>query len=222
MSRPRARTALLLLCLGALVVAGSQLPIEAYTREFLAWVRSLGMWGPLIFVAVYAVAVVTLLPTWWLSIGAGMLFGSVSGLGLALLASSVGGAAAFFLGRTLMGETARAWIDAHPRLQAVDQEIERRGWIAALLLRLSPLTPWNILNYVLGATRLPLRGYLASLPAMVPVLSLYVILGASMGRLASPRDDGIGPVEWVLLGVGAASTIGVTVWLLRVAFRKAA
>jgi uncharacterized membrane protein YdjX (TVP38/TMEM64 family) len=214
--------ALLLLVLGALAVAGSQLPVQSYTQQFLEWVRGLGVLGAVVFVVVYAVAVVALLPTWWLSIGAGMLFGTVLGLGLALLASALGGVAAFFLGRTLMGATARAWIDAHPRLQAVDQEIERRGWIAALLLRLSPLTPWNVLNYVLGATRLTLRGFLASLPAMVPVLSLYVILGSSMGRLASPRDDGIGPMEWVLLGFGVASTIVVTIWLVRVAWRKPA
>jgi len=201
---------------------GAQLPVQALTQRFLEWVRALGAWGPAIFVIVYAVTVVTLLPTWWLSIGAGMLFGTVSGLGLALLAASCGGVTSFVLGRTLMGRTARTWIDAHTRLRAVDREIERRGWIAALLLRLSPLTPWNVLNYVLGATRLPLRGYAASLPAMVPVLSLYVIVGASMGRLASPRDDGISPVEWGLLGVGAVATVVVTVWLVRVAMREPA
>ena len=222
MPGPRARLTLSLLVVGILVVVGTQLPVQSYTQRFLDWVRALGVWGPAIFVIVYAVTVVTLLPTWWLSIGAGMLFGTAPGLALALLAASLGGATSFVLGRTLMGQTARTWIDGHPRLQAVDREIERRGWIAALLLRLSPLTPWNVLNYVLGATRLTLRGYAASLPAMVPVLSLYVILGATMGRLASPKDDGIGPMEWALLGVGAVSTVVVTVWLVRVALRKPA
>lgn len=211
-----------LIVVAALVVVGSQLPLQQLAEDFLAWVSGLGSWGPAIFGLVYALAVIVLLPTWPLSIGAGILFGAGPGLGFALLAAAAGGVVSFGLGRTVMGATARRWIDGHPRLRAVDREIQRRGWIAALLLRLSPLTPWNILNYVLGVTRLSLRGYLASLPAMAPVLSLYVILGASMGRIAAPGERGTSPVERVLLGIGLVSTVVVTVWLARVARRDRA
>ncbi|MDJ0973100.1 MAG: VTT domain-containing protein [Planctomycetota bacterium] len=216
---PRKKLILGVVVLGALIAIGTLLPIQEYTEAFLAWVRDLGVWGPAIFVVVYAVVVVALLPTWWLSIGAGILFGSGPGLAFAFIAAGAGGWVAFLLGRTVMGETARGWIDDHPRLRAVDREIEKRGWIAALLLRLSPLTPWNVLNYVLGVTRLSSRGYLASLPAMLPVLSLYVILGSTMGQLAAPGEREPGPLEWVMLGIGIVSTIVVTVWLVRVATR---
>lgn len=213
----RSKLLLAVCVLVGIVVAGTQLPVRGLTEQFLGWVRDLGLWGPAVFVLVYAAVVVALLPTWWLSIGAGILFGTASGLGLAFLGAGAGGIVAFVLGRTVMGSTARRWIDAHGRLRAVDREIEKRGWIAALLLRLSPLTPWNILNYVLGVTRISARGYLASLPAMLPVLSMYVILGSTVGSLAAPEEKATSPVEWALLGVGLVSTVVVTVWLARVA-----
>lgn len=218
-SEGRSRTKLIatLLVLGGLVVVGTQVPIQEHAGAFLAWVEGLGVFAPLIFVVLYAIAVITMMPTWWLSIGAGVLFGTVGGLGYAWLGASLGGVVSFFLGRTLMGETVRGWIDAHPRLRAIDQEIEARGWVAAVLLRLSPLTPWNILNYGLGVTRISLRGYLASLPAALPVLSLYAVLGSAAGEIARPGERELTTLEWTLLGVGLACTVVVTVWLLRVA-----
>ena len=220
MPRPRQKLLLAVLVLATLVAVGTQLPIQEYTEHFLEWVRGLGAWGPIIFVLIYVFAVVVMLPTWGLSIGAGILFGTGGGLASAFGGAAAGATIAFLLGRTVLGETVRGWIDAHPRLRAVDREIERRGWIAALLLRLSPLTPWNILNYVLGVTRLSLRGYIASFPAMLPVLALYTILGATMGRLAAPEERETSTVEWVLLGVGLVSTVVVTVGLARVATRR--
>ena len=219
MRRPNAKLLATLVVLGGLVLLGSQLPIQEHAGDFLVWIEGLGVWAPVIFVVLYGLAVSTMMPTWWLSIGAGVLFGSAFGLGLAWLGAALGGVVSFLLGRTLMGATVRGWLERHPHLRAVDREIEARGWLAAVLLRLSPLTPWNLLNYGLGVTRLSLRGFVASLPAALPVLSLYVIVGAAAGEVARPGERALTPLEWVLLGVGLVCTVVVTVWLVRVARR---
>lgn len=219
MTGPKARMLGTLLVLGGLIVAGVLLPVRELMASFLGWVDGLGFWAPIVFVLLYAVAVITMMPTWGLSIGAGVVFGSVAGLTHAFLGVALGGSVAFLLGRTLMGETVRGWIDRHPRLRAIDREIEDRGWLAGVLLRLSPATPWNILNYGLGVTRIPFLGFLASLPAALPVLGLYVMLGAAAGQVAAPGERAFTVWEWVLLAVGLVCTLVVTIWLVRVARR---
>lgn len=219
MPRPKARLIGTLLVLGGLVVAGALLPVREWMTSFLAWVEGQGVWAPIVFVLLYAVAVITMMPTWGLSIGAGVVFGSTFGLLYAFLGVAIGAGVSFLLGRTLMGATVRGWVEAHPRLRAVDREIEARGWLAGVLLRLSPATPWNILNYGLGVTRISFVGFAASLVAALPVLGLYAMLGAAAGQVAAPGERAFTPWEWVLLTVGLVCTLVVTIWLVRVSRR---
>ena len=190
--------------------------------ELLDWFRSLGPWGAVAFVAAYVLACGLFLPASPLTLGAGALFGVPLGFALVSLASTAGAAASFLIGRFV----ARDWIGrkaaGNAKFGAIDAAIGREGWKIVVLLRLSPLFPFSLLNYALGLTRVKFRDYLlASWLGMMPGTLLYVWLGALAGDAA--RQAGghhqRTPAEWALLGTGLLATVVVTVYVTRVAKR---
>jgi apolipoprotein N-acyltransferase len=216
----RLRVGLALVVLAGLALAARWLPLSDWAGGFIAWVDGLGPWAPVVFVLIYALVTVLCIPTWGLSIGGGALFGVALGIPVVLISAAAGATVAFLLGRTLMRGPVERWMGDHARMQAVDREISRRGWLVAALLRLSPLVPYNVLNYALGLTSLSFVGYLVSLTAMLPVLALYVGIGAAVGDAALGGERTRTPAEWALLGLGVLATLIVTAWLGRVATRR--
>jgi uncharacterized membrane protein YdjX (TVP38/TMEM64 family) len=207
---------MLLLLAGAalLVVLARQLPVAALR----AWVQSLGAWGPAGLAALYLLAPLLLVPGVPLSLLAGALFGVTTGVLVVLPAATAGATLAFLAGRHL----ARGWVArrvaGHPRLASLDEAVGRQGLRLVLLLRLSPVFPFNLLNYAFGLTRVRLRDYvLGSLVGMAPGALLYVAAGAAAGEAAAPR--GRSPLEWALLGVGLCATLLLTVLVTRLARR---
>jgi uncharacterized membrane protein YdjX (TVP38/TMEM64 family) len=109
-------------------------------------------------------------------------------------------------------------ISANPKLQALDATVTREGWIIVLLMRLSPVIPFNLLNYALGATRVSLRDYvLASAVGMLPGTAMYVYLGSLAGELAAGSARARTPLDWAFYGLGLVATVAVTVYLTRLA-----
>jgi uncharacterized membrane protein YdjX (TVP38/TMEM64 family) len=194
--------------------------VADWADSLFAWVGGLGAWGPVLYAALYALATVLFVPGLILSIGAGIVFDVPTGMAVVFAGATVGATVAFLLGRTLMRDTVRRWMEVHPRMRAVDREIDRRGWLFAVLLRLSPAIPFNALNYGLGLTGLSLRGFWIGCLAMIPGIALYVGLGSALGGAALGADRERTAGEWTLLAVGLAATLAVTLWLARVALRR--
>ena len=117
------------------------------------------------FVLLYVVVTVLLLPAVVLTLGAGALFGVAWAFVTVSIAATLGATAAFLVGRYL----ARGWVArrvaASARLGAIDAAVAREGWKIVLLTRLSPAFPFVLLNYAFGLTRVPLRDYVAGLLA---------------------------------------------------------
>ena len=182
-------------------------------------VRSFGPWGPLLYGALYVLAVLLFVPGIVLTLGAGYIFGVVPGVILVSVASTTAATLAFLIARHFARERVRAVVRRNPRFAAIDRAIAREGWKIVALLRLSPLVPFSFSNYLYGVTSVPLPGYvLASWLAMLPATVLYVSLGAAGRTLRSGATRT--PGEWALLGLGIAATVAVTVMLGRIA-RKA-
>jgi len=105
------------------------------------------------------------------------------------------------------------------KFAAVDRAIAKNGWKVVALLRLSPLIPFSISNYLYGLTAVRFVPYVAaSWAAMLPATILYVALGAAGASLSGSRTKS--PWEWVLLGGGLVATVAVTAILSRVARRE--
>src|SRR5688500_5561723 len=119
----------------------------------------MGLGGAALFGAVYVVAVVAMVPGSILTLAAGCLYGPLWGTALISPASVLGATLAFLLGRSV----ARRWVEGklrdRPRFQAVDRAVQGGGFRVVLLLRLSPLLPFNLLNYALGLTGVRLWKY---------------------------------------------------------------
>ncbi len=205
-----------LLVLVSVVATLPFLPVQDQLKRVLDWINGLGPLGPLLFIVIYIIATVLLIPGSVLTLGAGAVFGVIKGSIYVSIAATLGATAAFLVGRYF----ARAWvaqkIAANPRFTAIDQAVASEGWKIVGLTRLSPVFPFTLLNYAFGLTRVSLRDYvLASWIGMLPGTILYVYLGSLAQAGAGTKSRT--PQQWALYGIGLAATIAVTVLITRIA-----
>lgn len=209
----------------ALVVAVKFLPVTDWLKEFNQWVKGLGAWGVILYIGVYALATVLFLPGWIFTVGAGVVFGLFWGTVTALCGATIGATLAFLIARYLARQAISKRFAKNEKFKAIDQAIGKQGWKMIGLLRLSPLIPFNLSNYLYGLTAIELVPYiLASVVGMLPGTMLYVYLGA-IGRLgleAKAGGAGRSAIEYVFLGVGLVATIVVTFFIARIARRAIA
>ncbi len=214
------RLALWLTLIVVLLGLAKYLDAHALLQGALHRIRDLGPWGWVIFVLLYVVAAVLLLPAVVLTLGAGAVFGVARGWVIVTVAATLAATAAFLVGRYI----ARGWvakrIEGNPTFMAIDEAVGRDGWKIVGLTRLSPAFPFNLLNYAYGVTRVSLRHYvLASWLGMMPGTLMYVYLGSLAGDLAAvgAGQRARTPAEWVLYVVGLLATVAVTVYVTRIA-----
>jgi uncharacterized membrane protein YdjX (TVP38/TMEM64 family) len=199
------------------------MPVRQYLVTALEWTQSLGACGPIFVALFYIAACVFLLPGSVLTLGAGFLFGVPVGLLSAWTGATLGACVAFLVGRTLARDWVAGRVSENPKFAAVDEAVGREGFKIVLLLRLSPVFPFNFLNYALGLTKVSFGKYaLASLIGMLPGGLMYVYFGSAARSLA---DVAAGKVEggWagqVFLWVGLVATISVAVFVTRLARRS--
>lgn len=208
----------------AIVAAIVLLPVAQWLVTSVEWVRAQGAAGPLVFAALYIAAAVLFLPGSILTIGGGFLYGPLLGLALVSPVSVIAATTCFLLARSVARGTVARRLGRNPRLAAIDAGVGSSGFKLVLLLRLSPLLPFNVLNYLLGLTRVRLRDFVfGSWIGMLPGTALYVYIGSlitAASELASGERPSSGLAGQVLLVLGLLATLVVTVVLTRIA-RKA-
>lgn len=193
--------------------------------DLLQWVDSIGGWGPPLFVVIYIAGCVLFLPGSLLTIGAGFIFGLVLGTATVSIGSTLGAGAAFLLARTVLREWVTKVVAARPQFEAIDEAVGREGFKVVLLLRLSPLFPFNLLNFAFGITKVSFRDYmLASWIGMLPGAVLYVYIGTALNSLAeiTAGRAKATTAEQVLFGVGLVATAAVMTLLMRLAKKSLA
>lgn len=206
-----------------LLAAARYLHVQELLREALARIAALGMWGAVIFIAIYILACVLFIPGAILTLGAGFIFGVVKGTIIVSVASTLGATCAFLVGRYLAREWVAKKIEGNEKFKAVDEAVAREGWKIVGLVRLSPIFPFNLLNYAFGLTKVSLRDYFfASWIGMFPGTVMYVYIGSLAGDLAAlgAGRHSRTPAEWAMYMVGLLATVAVTVYVTRIA-RKA-
>lgn len=220
MTRPR--TLLVALVVVALVAAGFLLPLKDWTIQLAEWARGTGTLGVTVFILAYVVSTVLGLPGAILTLAAGFAYGPVWGLAIASPASVAGATCAFMLGRTLLHDWAVRRVGESPRIRSIDAAVARDGFKLVLLLRLSPLFPFNVLNYALSLSRVSLPAYVgASFLGMLPGTAMYVYLGSlapAAAELTSASGGG-GSLKTALYAAGLIATVAVAVVGTRAARR---
>ena len=217
------RVLIVVIALAGLTLAGRSL--GAQLQAIAAWIDGLGAVAPFAFVAVYALATVAFVPGSILTLTAGALFGLGAGTVYTLIAATCGASLAFLVSRYAVRGLVERHLATHARFAAIDRAVAREGRRIVFLLRLSPLFPFNLLNYALGVTSVRFLDYVVACAGMLPGTLLYVYYGKLAGDVARAAggltpERGVG--YYALLVLGLTATIVVTAYVTRLARRALA
>ncbi|KAL2458607.1 SNARE associated Golgi protein family [Forsythia ovata] len=215
------RIFLLLLLIAAIVTACLTLPVEKLLKDFLVWIeQDLGPWGPLVLAVAYIPLTVVAVPASVLTLGGGYLFGLPVGFVADSIGATIGAGAAFLLGRTIGRSFVISKLKDYPQFHAVAIAIRRSGFKIVLLLRLVPLLPFNMLNYLLSVTPVSIGHYmLASWLGMMPITLALVYVGTTLKDL-SDVTHGWGEfskTRWALIVLGLVVSVLLIICVTRVA-----
>jgi uncharacterized membrane protein YdjX (TVP38/TMEM64 family) len=222
MSRSRwsVKLILFILVLGTVAAVLWLLPVKNYLISALEWTKGLGVWGPVFVILFYIIACVLLLPASIITLGAGFLFGVPVGLASCWLGATLGACAAFLVGRTVARDWVVGKVEGYPKFAAIDAAVGREGFKITALLRLSPVFPFNFLNYALGLTKVSFKDYaLATALGILPGGLMYVYFGSAARSLADVAAGNVerGPAEQVFFWFGLGATILVAALVTRLA-----
>lgn len=206
------------MAIAALVVGGRS--VASAVPVAIAWIHGLGPWGPVVFIAGYVLGAVALVPGSVLALAGGALYGLVPGILVVSVSAVLGACAAFAVSRYV----ARRFIERHlgssRRFRAIDRAVAAQGFTLVVLLRMSPIVPFGLLNYGLGLTGVRFRDYLLGSVGMLPILFLYVYYGKVAGEVATAAGGGRVPRDamyWSVVVTGLVATAVATAVIGRVA-----
>lgn len=209
----------------ALLLLARALPVENLGRLLGSWIEGLGFWGPAIFALIYGAWATAFLPGAALTLVGGAIFGLGIGLVTVWVGASIAMALSFVIARYLARRRIEEMARSNPRFAAIDRAIEDGGWKIVALLRLSPVVPFNLQNYVYGLTPIGFwTCWLTSIFAILPGTFLYVYLGhvAGQGLQVAGGEADKPLAQWILMTAGLLATVAVTVYVTKLARKKLA
>lgn len=213
------------LVVGAAAVAVTAVDPDAPSRAAAA-LRGGGPVEVALLTGAYVLGAVLFVPAPLLHLVTGFALGPFVGAAVAIPAAAAGACAAFAMGRWLVREQASRIAARTPALAGLDAALAESGFRVVLLLRLAPLSPFAVLNYLLGATPVRLREFaLATLVGSVPGLLLEVYVGSLAGTadaLLREARSGRGAGALLLAAALSGAVVIALAWTLRRAVARAA
>ena len=194
--------------------------LQEFLENALQWINSLGAIGGIVFIGIYIIATLAFLPAALLTLGAGVIFGVIWGSIYVFIGATLGAIAAFLGGRYLAQGWVKEKISSYKKFAIIDKAVSKEGLKIVLLVRLSPLFPFNLLNYALGITSVSFQDYLIGSVGMIPGTIMYVYFGSLVGDIAligSKNQPGNIILHWVIQIMGLIATIAVTVYVTNIA-----
>jgi uncharacterized membrane protein YdjX (TVP38/TMEM64 family) len=187
----------LLLFVFVMIVAAKVFHFGDEIKIVQEWVRSLGFWGPAVFVLIYIIVVIAALPGTALTLMSGAMFGSVTGIISSSLGATLGAGASFLIARYFARESVAKWVSKHKKFKKIDDLTATRGPVIVAFTRLVPLFPFNVFNYAFGLTRVGFWPYLFwSWLCMLPVTILCVV---GVGAFTKTLSEGT--VPWPMVAI---------------------
>ena len=188
----------------------------------LEWAQGAGLRGAVLFGLAYIPAAVLFVPASVLTLGAGFVFGVAKGTVIVSLGSTAGAAAAFIVARTAGHDWVVGRLARYPAVDAIGRAVESEAFKVVLLTRLSPLFPFNLLNYAFGLSSVPLKTYLlASWIGMLPGTLMYIYLGSAAQSVAALLSGDLRRTsgQQAMFAAGLVATVAVTTIVTRAARR---
>ncbi|MDF5728711.1 MAG: TVP38/TMEM64 family protein [Rhizonema sp. PD38] len=203
-----------------LLIVAKLLNIQEILHNSLIWVKSLGWWAPIGFMFIYNLATILFVPGSILTLGGGFLFGVFWGSVYVFIAATFGATFAFLIGRHFSRDWVTQQIEKYPKFKVIARAVAKEGWKIVLLTRLSPVFPFNLLNYAYGITQVSLKDYILGSIGIIPGTVMYVYIGSLAGNLAmiGTNAQPTNPtLQWAIRIVGFIATVAVTIYVTRVA-----
>lgn len=220
--RPWLKVALNAIALAMFVGVCYQFNINGFLQGILVWIKDLGLFGVLAFIVIYNFATVLFIPGSLLTLGGGALYGMFWGVVYVFIASTLGATIAFLIGRYF----ARGWVSQKFRnnlvFRAVDAAIAKEGFKIVFLARLSPIFPFNMLNYIFGITRVALKDYILGSIGMIPATIMYVYLGSlavDISMISTQSLTESNAMQWTIRIVGLIATVLMSAYIAYLARR---
>jgi uncharacterized membrane protein YdjX (TVP38/TMEM64 family) len=191
-----------------------------WLKPLLQQLTDLGGWGPVLFIGIYILAAVTLAPAFLLTFSAGAVFGLWRGTLLTYVGAVLGASAVYALAAPLARSRVLRWVDRDPRVAATRRAVVKDSAWIMFLLRLSPLVPYNLLNYGLALSGVRFRDYLLASIGMIPAIIMYAYYGTVAGdvtRILAGVGPRRGPEYYALMIVGLIATFAATHMISRAA-----
>lgn len=200
--------AIALFCIVATVV-GIYL-IGGIDRQLLQlWLQKMGIWAPILYILIYAIATICILPSTPLNLTGGAIFGSVWGTIWTSIAAILAAMLSFAFSRTIGRNLVEQKLAG--RWQSLDREMHQGGFFYMFAIRLLPLIPYGIVNFAAGLTSIKFRDYLlGTLLGTVPGILPFVMMGAGLTAL---KQGDILPMLVALALTGML--VGTATWYRR-------
>ncbi|MER3491573.1 MAG: TVP38/TMEM64 family protein [Mastigocladus sp. ERB_26_2] len=221
--KPKLKLVLLFCLAVSLIIAAKHLNIQGWLHRSIIWIESLGSWGAIAFIIIYNIATLLFIPGSLLTLKGGCLFGVVWGSIYVLIAATIGATFAFIIGRYLTRDWVCRQLEKHPKFKAIDQAVAKQGFKIVFLTRLSPIFPFNLLNYAFGITQVSLKDYILGFIGMIPGTVMYVYIGslatdlAMIGTHHQPTTPETEIGKWLIQIIGLIATVVVTIYVTRIA-----
>ncbi|MDB5050060.1 MAG: associated Golgi protein [Fibrobacteres bacterium] len=196
------------------------LPFKDYLEVAIAWFRALGPLAVVPYVILFVAASVFFVPITGLILAAGTLYGFWMGYLLVAVSGLASIAVTYGLGKRLWRKRVEALRHDHPRFESIYEAISRHGPILVFLIRLNPLLPFSVLNYLFTIPKLDFRKYLlSSFLGLTPDIFFYLYVGhVGKGLLEDP--SGLTVWNWVVLGAAVGTTL-IAIYIINRLIRTA-
>lgn len=200
--------------------------MQELIQNTLTWIQGLGIAGGIVFIIIYTLATVLFIPGSLLTLGAGAIFDVLLGSIYVFIGAVLGATSSFLIGRYLARDWVSKKIENNSKFKAIDRAVAKSGFKIVLLTRLSPVFPFNLLNYALGITQVKLNDYILGSVGMIPGTVMYVYLGSLVGSVAkigsenATENPQAEQIKWAIRIIGLIATVAVTLYVTKIA-RKA-
>ena len=227
----------ILIFFGILVIVGLVISdvilwgnISAFMDATLEFVDENGVLGVLVFVLVFTVSTIVLFPPVILTYGAGFTFsacygvlgGTAIGTLAVLVGATIGSLLSFLLGRYVIRDAVSRWVSKFKILKAIDLAVQYQGFKVSALLRLSPLIPFGVLNYIFSVTRITLRDFALGTVGIIPGTIAFVFIGAISGAAVTDEtssqdddDEAASTTKLILYVLGGVATLVAFIFITR-------
>lgn len=208
------------LILGILITLIVLVSVKGFSifGTMLGWFEKQNNWkGWAVFLPVYTVNVALFLPGVIFILAAGFIFGFWKGLLAVWIGGALGQPLAFLLARYLLRDAMASMLRAKwKKWDILDTAIEREGWKLLLLLRLSPMVPYNLLNIAMATTKMHFLTFtVVSAFGIIPECSIVCYFGSlseNISQIASGKAGPSGKVTYILVGITVFFMLAAVTW----------